>query len=227
MSNELEKNPGCLGAILKIFGMSGPTVDKGPLPYGLRDDFLSPSELSFYHVLLSVSDESLTVCPKVNLNDIFFATGGDQKQVAKNKINRKHVDFLLCERSTMRPLAGVELDDSSHARADRQVRDGFVEQVFVTAKLPLLRFPAQRAYNTAEIAARISQALAGEPSPPAAPVAQDAPAVASDTPSIPQNSVDAPICPKCGIPLVIRSGRRGQFYGCPNYPKCRELVAIP
>ena len=41
----------------------------------------------------------------------------------------------------MRPRVGIELDDSSHAREDRQARDAFVEQVFEAAGVALLRFP--------------------------------------------------------------------------------------
>ncbi len=32
---------------------------------------------------------------------------------------------------------------------------------------------------------------------------------------------DAPICPNCNVELVVRNGRNGKFYGCPNYPNCR------
>lgn len=28
-------------------------------------------------------------------------------------------------------------------------------------------------------------------------------------------------CPYCGKPLVLRSGKYGQFWGCSAYPKCR------
>ena len=30
-----------------------------------------------------------------------------------NKINRKHVDFLICDDETLKPLVGIELDDST------------------------------------------------------------------------------------------------------------------
>jgi restriction system protein len=35
-------------------------------------------------------------------------------------------------------------------------------------------------------------------------------------------------CPKCGIPMVVRAGRAGinggrTFFGCPNFPECREI----
>ncbi|MGB4027578.1 MAG: topoisomerase DNA-binding C4 zinc finger domain-containing protein [Acetomicrobium sp.] len=36
-------------------------------------------------------------------------------------------------------------------------------------------------------------------------------------------------CPKSGIPMVLRKAVRGknagsEFYGCPNYPKCKEII---
>ena len=112
----------------------------------------------------------------------------------------------------MHPRVGIELDDSSHARGDRQARDAFVQQVFEASGLPLLRFPAQHAYNIAEVAARLSPFFAEGALPPALPVSQD--------------TISAPLCPKCGIPLVIRSSSRGKFYGCPNYPKCRQKMRL-
>lgn len=86
----------------------------------------------------------MTVCPKVNLSDIFFVSHPERNQAAWNRISRKHVDFLLCNSRSMRPRIGIELDDSSHAREDRQARDAFVQQVFEASGLSLLRFPAQR-----------------------------------------------------------------------------------
>ena len=39
---------------------------------------------------------------------------------------------------------------------------------------------------------------------------------------------DPPICPKCGIPMLLRKVGQGehkgkQFYGCQNFPRCREM----
>jgi restriction system protein len=43
---------------------------------------------------------------------------------------------------------------------------------------------------------------------------------------------EPPRCPRCGVPMVLRVARRGNqpgrvFYGCPNYPLCREMINIP
>jgi ATP-dependent DNA helicase RecQ len=38
-------------------------------------------------------------------------------------------------------------------------------------------------------------------------------------------------CPKCGAPMILRTARRGpnaggKFYGCSNYPRCKETLPI-
>lgn len=213
MSNAASNKSGCLGLFFRLFGIAPSPSAGGPLPFRLRDDFLSSAEISFYHVLLTAAGDQFTVCPKVNLNDIFFVSRSDQNQAARNRISRKHVDFLLCDSRSMRPRVGIELDDSSHTREDRQTRDAFVQQVFDAAGLVLLRFPVQRAYNISEITSRLSPFFAGGIAPPVLQLTQEV--------------TSAPLCSKCGIPLVIRNGSRGKFYGCSNYPKCRETVPIP
>lgn len=35
-----------------------------------------------------------------------------------------------------------------------------------------------------------------------------------------QQSIEYGFCPRCGRQLVLRHGKYGDFYGCPNYPKC-------
>jgi ribosomal protein L37AE/L43A len=32
---------------------------------------------------------------------------------------------------------------------------------------------------------------------------------------------NAPLCPKCGSPMVKRAGPRGEFWGCSTFPKCK------
>lgn len=35
------------------------------------------------------------------------------------------------------------------------------------------------------------------------------------------------ICDKCGSPMIKRSSKNGEFYGCSNYPTCRNTKPIP
>ena len=34
------------------------------------------------------------------------------------------------------------------------------------------------------------------------------------------------VCDKCGSPMVLRTGRYGNFYACSNYPKCRNTKKV-
>lgn len=208
---------GCFAAILNLFGirLTAGAGRSDQLPYRQRDDFLSATELSFYRVLMLGLDGSHLVCPKVNLADIFFVARPNENQSYRNKIDRKHVNFLLCDPTTMKPVIGVELDDSSHARRDRQDRDEFFDQVFEAAGLPLLRVRAAAGCSPQNIADLVRQAIAGR--------AVSDKAVA--------HQARTPTCPKCGTPMVLRKAKKGdqkgdEFWGCISYPKCREIVQI-
>lgn len=188
------------------------------MPYLLRDDFLSRAEHSFYLVLRSSIPEDITVCPKVSLGDVFYVGSRDPSlfRAYTNKIDRKHIDFLLCDSKTMRPLMGIELDDKSHQRADRQERDEFVKEVFQVAQLPLLRVPVRPSYPSAEIMQKVEAALKNRFPMQGGP---------------PPGRGSAPYCPKCSIPMQLRTAKSGanagrQFWGCSNYPKCREILTL-
>jgi hypothetical protein len=189
------------------------------LPYRLRDDFLSPAELSFYKVLLLATRDQFAVCAKVNLLDVFFVARPHENQGFRNKISSKHVDFLLCHPETLRPLVGFELDDPSHRKADRQERDTFVESVFEAAGLPLLRFPVRSVYDVRALAESVARHT-GTAVPGTGEIPAELAAPAQTAPGV-------PTCPKCGVPMILRTASRGEhqgesFYGCPNYPRCRE-----
>ncbi|HWQ91037.1 MAG TPA: DUF2726 domain-containing protein [Clostridia bacterium] len=200
-----------------------PSSTPTELPFKLRDDFLSNAEISFCQVLGSVVGDRAVVCPKVNLGDLFFVATGDHRKnrALANRVDRKHIDFLLCEPKTMRPVVGIELDDRSHDRTDRQARDQLVEAVFNAAGLPLLRFAVRSGYAPAEIESQVMRHFghqapaASSPSAPSVPV------------SAPSDS--APACPKCGSKMILRTAKSGanaggQFWGCSNFPRCRSVL---
>jgi len=210
---------GCFGAILALFGIRGMkrAGEPGPLPYRLRDDFLSPAERSLFGVLQSVVGESGVICPKVRVADLLFVVDRKANMGHANRIDRKHVDFVVCAPDTMTPKVVVELDDASHARADRQERDELLDKAFQAAGLPVLHVVAKRHYTPAELAAQILPFLV------AAPAIDDPVKVASHTSS--------PSCPKCGSEMVLRTASKGdrageRFFGCKSYPQCRTVVPI-
>ena len=40
------------------------------------------------------------------------------------------------------------------------------------------------------------------------------------------NSRDVPSCPICSSKMARRSGRYGEFWGCPRYPMCKGTINI-
>lgn len=195
-----------------------------PFPYRMRDDFLSPAEHSFYQLLKRAAGDKVTVCPKVNLRDLFLAAAGSGSGglSAANRISQKHVDFLLCQSSDMKPVAAVELDDKSHSRIDRAQRDLFVDGVFHAAGLPLIHVEAERSYSTRELRQRLRLAVNGM-----AGVAEE-PSPTGTANGAASSRTVAPFCPKCGSRMVLRTAGSGpkrgqQFWGCPSYPQCAAV----
>lgn len=140
------------GCLLSLFGQGGDGADESRLPYLAYESILTQAELSFYHVLaqaLDVMGLSAVICPKVRLADIFRTETQEYSEhvTYQNKIDRKHVDFLLCDADTFKPVAGVELDDKSHQSQRGMDRDAIVEKIYGCAGLPLLRFHVQRTYD--------------------------------------------------------------------------------
>lgn len=200
-----------------------PAAGPASLPFKLRDDFLSPAELSFYQVLGAVVGDRATICAKVNLADLFFVATGDHRKnrAIANKIDRKHVDFLLCDPKTMRPLAGIELDDKSHNRADRKTRDELVGEVFANAGLPLLRLPVKQGYTRADVEELVGRHLTTVDAPVQPPRTEAV--MTAITPT------EEPVCPKCGSKMILRTAKSGantggQFWGCSAFPRCRSVL---
>lgn len=156
---------GCLSLLtFGLIGRGNPARERASdYPYGLRDDFLSPAEISFYHVLRSTLALDVTIVIKPRLSDILFVRQPHINQGARNRIDRKHVDFLLCETATMKPRLVIELDDRSHQKQKTQERDELVDGAMKAAGLPILHVRAAKSYVPQELFAQIQQAIQGVP----------------------------------------------------------------
>lgn len=164
---------GVIGILRRFLATTGER-----LPYRLRDSLLTPNERSFYGVLQQVADDlELQVFAKVRLSDVLWIPRGTDNWILhRNRIQQKHMDFVLCDRQDIAPVLAIELDDSSHRRADRQERDSFVERACAVAGLPLLRISTRNGYAPRQLAEDIRARLDGmRPSNQSSDVAADAP----------------------------------------------------
>lgn len=143
--------------------LAGGSESSGPGDvYALREAILTKAERSFLGALEQALPDGVGLLAKVRLGDIFQPRKGlnpSERTKAGNRINSKHVDFLLVRTSDLVAVASVELDDKSHQRSARQQRDEFVDEVFRSCGLPLLHVPAQANYSVAELKASLAQLL--------------------------------------------------------------------
>jgi len=178
-------------------------------PYMLREAILSPAELAFYKVLLSIFPPDAVILAKPRLADIFQVDRhaipyASEARLFFKAIAQKHVDFLLCHIEAMKPLLGIELNQASEDQPDLVAREELVDKIFEVTNLPLVRFRAQEEYDHKELI-RVLNPLWKSHLPPN--------------------------CPKCDQPMLVRSVKKGpekgrQFYVCPDYLNCKTYFPM-
>ena len=86
-----------------------------------------------------------------------LAIDAERRHVLGN-LSCRHVDFLLCEPYTLKPLLVIELDDHSHLKPEAQAADRFKDAVFAGAGLPLLRLDRPN-YSASQLRDQIAAKL--------------------------------------------------------------------
>jgi hypothetical protein len=125
-------------------------VAKQSFPFAKRKYFFSAAERSFYEVLRRLVPEHV-VFAKVGLGELVYVTKkGSEWRSHQNRIDRKHLDFVICN-ADLAPVVAIELDDSSHQKQRRIDRDAFVDQVLAAAGIPIVHVAAQRGYRLDEL----------------------------------------------------------------------------
>ena len=101
---------------------------------------LTKRELQEYLKLKRYADaRGWLICPKVRIFDLIEPKKGvTKRQTLINKIQSKHVDFVLVDQS-MKLIGVLELDDSTHERADRKQRDSFVRDALEGAGITMIQ----------------------------------------------------------------------------------------
>ena len=130
--------------------------------YELKASLTTPAERSFLGCLDSVLSPEIRVFVKVRLADIFSVRKIQNRRIwtaAFNRIQSKHIDFVLCRSDDLSILLAIELDDKSHAASERQKRDAFLNYLFATSEIKLLRVEAKRSYDVRELAQRLNEMM--------------------------------------------------------------------
>jgi len=134
--------------------------EKPKYAYQKKQFFMSRAEHEFYDVLVKAVGNEYLIFAQVHLPTIVDEKiKGQPWKAARAHIDRKSVDFVLCDKVYISPKLAIELDDRTHERENRIERDGEVERILNVAGLPLLRLENHGNFNPQELASRIREKL--------------------------------------------------------------------
>jgi very-short-patch-repair endonuclease len=124
---------------------------------------MTPAERSFFGVLEMAGEGRCRIFTKVRLADLLKVETRSGWQSHFNRITSKHVDFVICEPSSLAVMCVVELDDSSHKNASSSSSDLFKDHAFASAGVRLIRISVRKGYSVADLRAQIFPAIGHSP----------------------------------------------------------------
>jgi len=151
-----------IGLVLIVKKIKGAEAEEVKLPYRLIGYFFTRSEQMFFDILSEKIDKKYyTIFPKVRLADFVQVTASKEEYTPWwNKIRSKHIDFLIWDNVQRKIKLAIELDGKSHESEKGQVRDAFVEKVYSSIGVELVRVKVGSDFNAS--IQNINSKLAGD-----------------------------------------------------------------
>ena len=112
-----------------------------PMPFRRHTFLFSRAERSLYRALRSFVPDHM-IFAKVRLADLVSITPGQPFWEHFSPINRKYIDFVVCD-ATLSPVLAIELDHTG--KSGRPTVDQ-VKSVLASASLPVVHIPQKRRY---------------------------------------------------------------------------------
>ena len=123
-------------------------------PMSVRHHLLSPTEKSFYAVLLKALSNHALVFPKVEASKVLVPreslVARDFKKM-QEKLRGRFFDFVICHRSDLQILGVVSLLNRKSTLKSEQEAASFVAKACTGARLKLFRFDAERNYDLKQV----------------------------------------------------------------------------
>lgn len=113
-------------------------------PYTLRANILDPMEQSLYRALTLVLCQRALLFAKINLGDLFTTSAYGATATDLAQLAHYPVDFVLCDREAMRPLAVIFVEAEGTSRHKEETEKS--AQICAAAGLPVVRLQRQHSY---------------------------------------------------------------------------------
>lgn len=117
-------------------------------PYSKKTQFFSEAERKFYDALVQAVGPEFVILSKCGVSDL-LDVDIEKHFAAFKRIQNHYVDFVVVRKGDDSVACAIELDDEVHERFSKESL--FLDEVFSTAGLPLIRFEVQEVYSVAEV----------------------------------------------------------------------------
>jgi len=136
---------------------AGQAVSANGIPIRRHAVLFSKAERSFYKALRSLVPDHM-IFVKVKLSDLISVRQPQSIWEHFSALNRKHLDFVVCD-PTMAPVLAIELDDVKNHSQDGATAD-LVNTVLAQAAVPVLHVPQKPNYLLTELRRFVAPYLA-------------------------------------------------------------------
>ena len=111
-----------------------------PPEFILEKRLMDKREFTFYEMLKEkIGYHNYIILSKVRVEDFIRVNRvlpGNEVFGLRNQIKSRHVDFLICEKETTKPLIVIEIDGKSHNTPSRKERDEKLDKIYEEVSLP-------------------------------------------------------------------------------------------
>lgn len=135
-----------------------------PFPFDSKKAIFTPAEKNFQNLVEQALGPQYRVLNRVRLSDVVTIRNGVSSrasQTAAKSAETKYLDFVICERSSMKLLGAIDLVDTQ-GRGYKIKKDWFVSGSLEAASIPHLRIKVKANYTLEEIRSCIHTRLLGK-----------------------------------------------------------------
>ena len=129
--------------------------------YEVKKSLITETELRFYQAVCDVLPEGYFAQPQINLASVI---NKNQTTGFNNELFR-NIDIGIFEKDSYKPIALVEINDSTHEQPKRIERDKKVKRICEEAGIPLVTFWTKYGVNTDYIDKTIKEAIENSKNP--------------------------------------------------------------
>jgi len=134
-----------------------------PFPFDSKPSVFTPAEKNFQNLVEKALGDNYRVLNRVKLSDIVTVRRGVSSragQQARSTADNKYLDFVICERNTMKLLGTIDLVDTN-GRGYKVKKDWFVSGALEAAAIPHVRIKVKSNYTVDEIKACLGNRILG------------------------------------------------------------------